>query len=396
MSTVGNKKLSQQLVEFLLVVPFMVIILGILTEYAYALNINLTIGQAIKTAASASYTVKDAVGVDHHLGTYSQIRPPTAVDTSRDIIIKNVENGFIQYLKDNNVPTTTENDITVRSITMPATVGSTTIFVASYTYVPAFTLPNVFFRVLPDKFNFSAAAAVPSAFLASNSAYSGGIATDDLNQIWASGASLANKTSFDAFRQGIIKDNTSGGRGDFRFLIPNPILASGDVRPSVLSQPLELVTWWGTIPQQVVDMATGLFYTWEWQSEPAICYMAGPPDADGNPTSIPYDCLHWYIQTSPAGNLLSGQTIFVHDSEIPDVNSLDNWNPTGATDLSPTSVNCPLKRMVTMTNSAGGSTGSFEPTIQNSGGSTYKIKTMGDRKMIFTSADNIGILGWTP
>lgn len=400
----GNTLLSQQLVEFLLVVPFMVIILGILTEYAYALNINLTISQAIKTAASAGFTTKDTAGANHYYGTYSQIRPPQSGATSQDIIVTEVTNGFIQYLQDNNVPTTTENNITVRSLNV---LGQTTIFVASYTYIPAFTLPNAYFKFLPDKFNFSASAAVPRAFLGDNSAYNGGYTTDELNQIWASGGSLADKTSFDASRKGILKsDTSSGARSTFIFLIPNPLLASGDVRPAPLSQPLSRINWSGGGASEVVDMANDECYWWETKTEQRPVYVYDVPAVDVNGNIIPgvfnprldhYDP-HDYIQLHDENYKFSpsGQTIFVHDSQMTDANNMSAWNPSGAVDLSPTSVTGALKRMVSLTSAGGNSTGSFEPSLPKSGGTQYKVVYRGTTKLICSpGVDNVGVFGWT-
>lgn len=403
MSTVGKKKVSQQLVEFLFVVPFMVIILGILTEYAYALNINLTIAQGIKMATSAGYTAKDDKSVDHNYGTYSQIAPQNSATESKDFIVAKVTNGFIQYLQDNNVPTTTENNITVT----PIKIGQTQVFVAGYTYIPAFTLPNVYFKFMPDKFNFSAAAAVPAAFLEDNSAYVGGYQTDDLNQIWARGGDLADKTSFDSSRQGIIKSDTGGGRSSFTFLIPNSELSQSP--PAVrkdgpLAKPLELIDWSGSAPGQsgqAVDMSNGFFYTWERKElvHNDIC---------ANPDGTTYPCPwteRWIETTRGSQYIPSGQTVFVHDPQVTDVSGLGNWNPSGETDLSPTSVNCALKRMVTLTSSSGGSVGRFEydpdnPSsalnIPSIGTTQYSVKYSGLNKIIYTAADKSDMdrLGW--
>lgn len=417
MSTVGKKKISQQLVEFLLVVPFMVIILGILTEYAYALNINLTIDQGIKMATSAGYTAKDASGVDQNYGTYSQIKPPDSTANSADYIVQKVREGFTQYLKDNNVPTRPENNITVTPLTIPTTKGQITVFVASYTYIPAFTLPNVYFKFMPDEFHFSASSTVPSAFLGDNSAYT--IKTDDLNHIWASGGDLADKTSFDASRQGIIKSDTGGGRNSFTFLIPNSEL-NGSSTPiegdGPLSRPIELVHWDGGITHQAVDMSNGTYYTWRldkrWIVD--IRYEIPVYDKDGKIVSYaPRDYSHWYyfIVTSRSGSYSpSGQTVFVHDPQITDISDMSNWNPSGATDLSPTSVSGALKNMVTLTSSGGGSTGRFESdqdtpntdipvSVYNpsaAGSNQYSVKYNGVNKLIYTAADknDMNRLGW--
>ncbi len=345
MSTVGNKKISQQLVEFLLVVPFMVIILGILTEYAYALNINLTIGQAIKTATSAGYMAKDEAGVDRNYGTYSQIGPQASATDSSQFIIDKVTAGFIQYLKDNNVPTTIENEISVR----PLTIGQTTIFVASYTYIPAFTLPNVFFKILPDRFNFSAAAAVPSAFLASNSGYVGGYDTTDLNRIWASSGDLADITSFDNAKRGILKSddnsNPSFGRDSVLFVMPYPSISN------LIPSPYLIFNWNGSdlTPYFALSMSDGRF----WDCGEAGCF----------PTS---QSLRNFIYNRYY------QVMFVNRATYP---FSTNWNNI-------------LEDTMSLKN-GGSSVGNYE----NINVSPYIITNFGSTKIVSTSADNANIIG---
>lgn len=401
MSTVGKKKISQQLVEFLLVVPFMVIILGILTEYAYALNINLTIAQGIKMAVSAGYTLQDTSKTNHYYGTYSQIAPQKSATDSQDFIVKKVTAGFLQYLMDNNVPTNTENNITVT----PIKIGQTQIFVAGYTYIPAFTLPNVYFKFMPDKFNFSAAAAVPAAFLGDNSAYAGGYATDDLTHIWTMSGDLTDKTTFDDSRQGIIKDDKSGGREDFVFLIPNPSLSADTVGgDGPLTNPIELVNWDGSINNQAVDMSTGYLYSWTGDPVTTTKTITNP---DGTTTDEIYISYENVITTKIGSYLPKGQAVFVHDPLVADVGDLtSNWNLMGDTDLSPTSVSGVLKNMVTLTSSSGGSVGRFEYDPVNPasalnipisiGTTQYRVKYNGSDKIIYTAADKSYMdgLGW--
>jgi hypothetical protein len=90
-----------------------------------------------------------------------------------------------------------------------------------------------------------------------------------------------------------------------------------------------------------------------------------------------------------------GQVVFVHDPQITSVSDLGAyWNPSGADDLSPTSVDGALKRMVTL-NSGSFSTGYYEQSI-NGAGAQYSVGYQGSTKtkLIYTAADNISVLGW--
>lgn len=262
MSIVGKKKVSQQLVEFLLVVPFMVIILGILVEYAYALNINMTLTQGLK-AVTSSYCTDNGSGTNTCYGIYDKISPtmdPTQIKTL-------MTQGFTKYLQDNNVPTLTENNVSVNYLTA---TDESTIFYAKYTYLPAFSLPNVYFRFLPDKFDFFASVSVPTAFLASNSGFTR--STNDLNHIWTGSGDLANPASFDSGKKGALNSSFApGASGEILFLVSNPDLnGSGlEVRPAPLSQPYELRRFDLSDNRLAVDMANGMVYSWyyDWVFE---------------------------------------------------------------------------------------------------------------------------------
>src|SRR5574344_443002 len=103
-------KSAQQLIEFLLVAPFFVIIFGILTEYAYAFTVDMTLEFGLKKVTAE---------------IYSQIKPN--MDVAQ--IEKNVKTSFEEYLTENNVSTKSENNITVNSVS----VGNNEMFIANYT-----------------------------------------------------------------------------------------------------------------------------------------------------------------------------------------------------------------------------------------------------------------------
>lgn len=192
------KKLkAQQLVEFLLVAPFIVIILGILTEYAYALNVDMTLNTGLKSVTSS---------------IYSEIKP----NMTRADIKKMVQDHLSDYMKQNNAPVQSDNELKVDYLT----IGQNAVFTATYKYLSAFTLPNVYFHVLPDEFNFCATAPVPAAFLKSNN-YDA-INSEKLDIIWSSSADFSSLDSFNASKIGIMNNSITGSSdtGKMAFLLP--------------------------------------------------------------------------------------------------------------------------------------------------------------------------------
>lgn len=176
----SKKKFAQQLVEFLLVAPFLLIILGILTEYAYALNCNTTLSDGLKMVTSS---------------LYSQINPTMDNNATKNKILADLRS----YLQANNVPTRQENTLTVSS----TIIGQNAVFIANYKYVSAFTLPNVFFHFLPDSFNFQAISIIPKSFLKGNSAYTGGINSTSLDKIWT-GTNFSGVTTYNGVKNGAM------------------------------------------------------------------------------------------------------------------------------------------------------------------------------------------------
>jgi len=204
---------AQQLVEFLLVAPFMIIILGIVMEYAYALNINMTLTQGLKEVTSNMY--------------YS-VKPNM---TTSDIVAA-VQTNLENYLDDNNVATETANGLSLSY----APVGNTSVLIASYKYIPAFTLPQLYFRFLPSEFNFVAASAVPTVFMNANNY--GSTKTAALDSIWSAPKGVKS---------------TGAAHGEMLFLIPT--LAPG------LTNPYEIKDWNGTSQPYVVNANDGKLYS---------------------------------------------------------------------------------------------------------------------------------------
>lgn len=136
---------AQQMVEFLLVMPFVIILFGILTEYAYALTINLNLNQGLKLVTSS---------------IYSQIHPD--IDTNQ---VKDYTRYWLEkYLRSRNAPANLENELEVDY----KIAGEDAVFIASYKYIPVFTLPNIYFHFLPNTMKFTAISIIPSSFLDKN------------------------------------------------------------------------------------------------------------------------------------------------------------------------------------------------------------------------------------
>lgn len=347
-----NKKKAQQLIEFLLVVPFMIIILGILTEYAYALNVNMTLSEGLKTATSS---------------IYGDIKPGMPNTYLRNL----VKNNLIFYLNKNNAPTNAENNIEVNYII----VGETAIFMAQYTYIPAFTLPNVYFNFLPEEFNFLATVAVPAAFLSENN-YNSAISSTVLDKIWSNTASFSSQDDFNASKKGIMKSNDSiNGRSKILFLIPT-------TAPS-LTKAYALVNWSGTV------LTSGL-NAYNLDTSNGKLYLCSALTCSYNQMFLNYLTSNSY-----------SSIIFVHDSETPsNLSSLSSFwvSPAGSTDLSVRSVNGILKRSLALFDISNLSVGNYDNLdvylpLYNSDISTsspYKMSPFGSIIFMYNpSLDNI-------
>lgn len=218
----SRKKFAQQLVEFLLVAPFLVIILGILTEYAYALNCNTTLSDGLKMVTGS---------------IYSEISPAMTDVALQGKVIADLRD----YLQANNVPTRQENTLTV-SRTM---IGDNAVFVANYKYVSAFTLPNVFFHFLPDSFDFQAISIVPRSFMQGNTAYSGGLSSTDLDKVWT-GSNFSGLSTYDGVKNGVM-GLTSSDHPSVLFLVASTPPVAGTYN---------VVSWDGRV-LDTLNMSTG-------------------------------------------------------------------------------------------------------------------------------------------
>lgn len=368
----NSKKPAQQLVEFLLVAPFLIIFLGILTEYAYALNINLTLGQSLKTATTS---------------IYHQIKP----NMSDGDILTLVQSELKNYLKANNVPVTSENNLNVTS----SESGSTSTFTATYTYTPAFTLPNIYFRFMPSKFNFTASAAVPSAFLQSNN-YGTGYNSKTLDGIWAGNADFSSLDAFNDSKNGVMNSTISSS-------VKMLFLTKVDAPLNVQSK--YAIIFWNGNPYtsgttSIDDVTYKIYYI--FNSDDGYLYKCTSLDCDNTGTTF---------NSFLNGNVYQN-VIFLHDLDLPESTDLSPnqyyaldqripsvWiTPTGTSEkISSTNVDGVLKRalaLVRIGKSSNEGVGNYD-NLTTAGAKVYEVTAIGSGTVIVyqPGEDDISTLG---
>jgi len=209
-----KKRRAQQLVEFLLVAPFIIILLGILVEYAYALNVNMSLTQGLKAATA---------------NMYYDVKPGATAAQIKSAVLSNLTT----YLDDNKIAVDAQNSIAVNYVSL----GNTTVFTASYKYIPAFTLPMMYVRFLPSEMNFLASSAVPTAFINTNT-YDATITTAALNNIWSTPTAP----------KGVY--NVPADQGNMIFLVPTATANLYDIKD-----------WGGNLETYTLNSSDGELYT---------------------------------------------------------------------------------------------------------------------------------------
>lgn len=344
---INKSKQAQQLIEFMLVAPFMIIILGILTEYAYAFNINMTLNQGLKTVASS---------------IYSEIDPGMNTTAIRNQVKTNLET----YLDKNNAPTKDGSGNSLLSVGYTI-IGQTAVFNATYTYTPAFTLPNVYFKILPNTFVFFTTCAVPSAFIGDNTAYSSsGLLSTDLDSIWAGTASFSSLDAFNASKRGIMTTSVGSNpvtQKTMLFLIPD----------SVTPTNYYVTHWNGTVDDCVFNSNTGLI-----SGAGCGAYNGGK--------------LINYLKGNNYYNV-----IFIHDSDVPitvNTSTLAGVWLAGSGKISDSTADGILKRALALIDNGNSSIGNYDNLSVSSysdvsDGNDYTIENFGSMVFAYTSADNI-------
>lgn len=339
----NKSRKAQQLIEFLLIAPFMVIVFGILTEYAYGLNTNLTLTQGLKTVTSS---------------IYSQIKPGMTSAQIRTL----VDTDLKAYLEANHVPLREENTYSVGYMVQ----GQNIIFMASYRYVPAFTLPMFYFKILPDSLTFFATSVVPRAFLSANDYPN--VDSVKLDKIWSSGANFSSLDSFNASKKGIMTTSvganpTTTTKQMFLLPITTPLANN----KTYLMIPFNFTG--SAIDNRVVNLADGNLYSCDGSLH------------DGTSTKCDNANVKFlsYLTTN---NFYS--VFFVHDVAVPaKYSDLPSAWITGSGALSGNSVDGILKRSLALIGTSGVSDGNFDNIDVSSYnpevsiGNSYEVKTFG-------------------
>ena len=360
-----KKRFAQQLVEFLLVAPFIIIILGIMTEYAYALYVRMVVNQGLREVTTT---------------LYKEMKPTLSKSEIQALALKRLN----EYLVANNVATQytgTVPDADPAALKLEyVTSTDTTVFVATYKYIPAITFPQVYFHFLPERLNFMLISAVPNTFMNGNDTYIKGPSSTELDQAWQVG-SFANLTDFDNWKKGVLKDSV--GANNIIFLIPvtnMPPLAGKTI--------YALITWNGVSLRNGtsyeianLDSSNGDLYNCDWTA----AWTETLPDPDV------FHPAQWTCnQSGTVKNSLSGYTnfIFVHGNNTPIDASGGSVSPAGWSAM--------LPKALAIVDAAGNSLGNYDNLAVNSynttaapAASTYTTTVSSNKVFVYSTADNI-------
>lgn len=145
---------AQQIVEFMLAAPLLILFFAILTEFAYSFNIHLVLSNAVKSSVSA------------YLNTIK-------ADSTEDDYKYAVNNYILNDLQKNKIPNAGS------TVTQVITVDKYPAVVGSYTYNPGFG-----FAFLPALRTIHMDTITVFPFeVPDTSGYENGISTDELDTI---------------------------------------------------------------------------------------------------------------------------------------------------------------------------------------------------------------------
>lgn len=325
-----KKKKAQQLIEFLLIAPFFIALLIIIIEYVYAINIDMTFSNGLKKAVSEvsqsidststkasinnSIFTKLSIYMDEHIGT-SDIKSFNSLD-----------------------------------------FDNTTVYVATYDYKPVFSLPTLYFNIIPERFNFVASSSMPKV-LNNGVGYTSSYSNAILNNIFNTSNGIMN--------------NTVNAPVSMVFLIP--------VNTTFLPNAYTIISWNGNILKNgtdytLVSLNDGMLYNCN-----TLC----------NPTGV--------SSLSLIGS--SKNIMFINDSAISlDLSNIDAYinnywvTPVGTTlSLSNTNVDGILKRAVAISEmypNLKTPMGNYDNIKMDSNAENkYKVKTSNDIVIVYTDVE---------
>lgn len=226
-----NRK-AQQLVEFVLVAPVLIMILVVIVEVGYAINTKISLGESIKLSIPALNQL------------YNQT---SSKEIKLETMRASLEESMKNYFDSHNLP----NSDSIKVSIVDPTNSFTAVVTATYSYEPIFTLPNLFdIQIIPDSYNFSSSQVISKSLL-SESTFNSALSSYDLSSFGKSTGLFDSRTS--ALRSYNI------GSVDFRnnlAILLSFKLNNGDPEYKYA----RLFNWWGEdlLPQnEIIDITTG-------------------------------------------------------------------------------------------------------------------------------------------
>ena len=237
---------AQQLVEFVLILPIILVILLVILELGFAINARITLAEAVKIS----------------VGKINQLyqMPGNATATKQAQIEYSLTNLMQNYFNLHNMPYA--DNMTVKILPGTGT-SQTSLVVANYIYYPVFILPNFFgTKIIPTSIPMSSFQTVNNALLNGNNYTSSYFSTDDLSN-FTNDTSVANSTYF---QTSILKGDSPTGidgvavstvKSFIAFLVKFNPTGSGT---NVSDIYVRLFNWWGEdlLPvNEVIDISNG-------------------------------------------------------------------------------------------------------------------------------------------
>lgn len=195
------RKKAQQLVEFVLILPVLLMVLVVIIETGFAINARITLSEAVKMS----------------MAEVSQLAGQTGNETNKTNYIKNQLNtDLISYFNSHNIPYANTMNVKIGNVT-----GTNLALVsASYNYSPTFTLPNLLgAQIIPSKYSLRSQQLINKALISDNSNFN--LSDDELrNKYIYPSTSILKTTNIDGINMrdkiGFLIDTDGNTRAELR------------------------------------------------------------------------------------------------------------------------------------------------------------------------------------
>ncbi len=170
-----NKK-AQQLVEFALILPIIIIVLVVIVEFGYIINARISLSESVKLSM---------IKVNQ---LYSQ---PGDDTTKQAAIMTSIEDDLKTYFDDQGLPYSDSLAVTIERI--PNSL--TSIIRVNYVYKPFFSLANFFgSEIIPTEYTFTSTQVVNDVLLQANNLDSA-LSTTDLSSFGKTATNFDGRNS---------------------------------------------------------------------------------------------------------------------------------------------------------------------------------------------------------